>query len=153
MKHNAFIYSLKVWLTSVLAAPALFVLISFLIDGTDKWGIFNENSNGPFFYFIFVIFGFIFSFITWITFLLTIVLIKRYCTDDQLKKWLICFSGILLTIATFCLVMGPKDLFNDSDGFSNLMYANCACISWGVWFYKLRTAPPEQEIAREEPVS
>jgi len=149
MKYNSLKYSLKVWLTSVLIAPALAELISFLLNDKDAPGIFS-NSDGVFFYVVFVIFGFAFSFITWLAFLLVIVLTTTYCSEAHLKKWLIFSAGVALTVGTFILIFGSQGLFSDPDGFNNLMYANCACIGWGVWFYRLDDAPIEKQIEAEE---
>jgi hypothetical protein len=137
MKYNTFTYSLKVWLTSVVAAPLLSVIIMYLklIPGSADG--FDFIYSGPELYLVFTAFGFLFSFATWVAFWIITKAATLYVSQPVLMRWLIFAAGILLTTATFCIVF-PHDLFQVNSVFRILMVCNCACIGGGVWFYKLK---------------
>ena len=141
MKHNSFLYSLKVWLTSVVLSPVIYVLLLAIRQVADLREMLNTGIWMISEYIIFVVAQFIFSFITWILFVAVILISARISMAQTFRKWIIFFAGIGLTVATFILMLSPFDLFNDANGLINLMYANCFCIGWGVWYYNLRAAP------------
>jgi len=148
MKYASLKYSLKVWLTSVVVSPALFVMVLALAGKMDLAEMFREGLRGFSFYFLMVAFSFIFSFITWIAFLLVILVVNIHCKRHHLVKWLIFFSGMGLTAGSFLLVLGPHEIFHDEFGI--LMGANCACIGWGVWFYRAELKTTEATKTSEQ---
>jgi hypothetical protein len=135
MNTNSILYSLKVWLTSVGLAPVMYLII-------DSWQRENYYSTFTGFinqqigkYIVCLIFGGIFSFLTWLTFLFIIKgLIATFPSSQQLKH-LIAVAGILLTAFTFALVL--PETFNVHNEFFYLMLANCVCIAGGSYLYKL----------------
>lgn len=98
-----------------------------------------NNGDVIMYCFAIIIIGLILSFFTWVVFVLIIALIKKICRQDNIAKWLICAVGIILTLSTFALVFGTNDLF-----YNPLVYGNCICISWGVWFYKFSPSPENE---------
>jgi len=148
MKYASLKYSLKVWLTSVVISPALFVMVLALEGKMDLSEMFHEGLLGFSFYFLMVAFSFIFSFVTWLAFLSVILVVKIYCKRHHFVKWLIFFSGMSLTAMSFLLVLGPHEIFHDEFGI--LMCANCACIGWGVWYYRLELKATEPKGASEQ---
>ncbi|QXV65779.1 hypothetical protein INP83_01390 [Mucilaginibacter sp. 21P] len=102
---NALSYSLKIWLSSVFVGPAIFFIIDYLRHGGT-----SAFRNGMLdIYFLFVIFGGLFSFVTWITFhFLMRIVITAFVSRVSNVKYLIAFLGASLTVVTFLIV--PHDL-------------------------------------------
>ena len=127
------LYSLKVWLTSVLLAPIFYLIIMNLKDfgGTQQTGAVGET------YFLLIIFGFVFSFVTWFIFFILIMLISSYAPNEITARLIICVTGIVLVLATFMLTIFNYRLINDGD-FIYLVAANCICIGAGSWIYKFK---------------
>ena len=136
MKYASLKYSLKVWLTSVVIAPVLYSVLGAILYPSYRLGM-QTVINFLTDYLGMVLFSLWFSFVTGLIFWLMVVLIVRFCYDENLKKWWIFLIGISLTIGTFTFALGPWTLVPDKFGL--LLYANCACIGWGVWFYRLNT--------------
>jgi hypothetical protein len=64
------------------------------------------------------------------------MLAARFITNELTARLTICIAGIVLTVATFMLILLRDGLFNDNEGFAYLMLANCLCIGVGSWIYK-----------------
>jgi len=82
-----------------------------------------------------VIFGAIFSFFTWILFVLIIKGIITCFSQFRQLKLVIALIGVGLTIGTFALAL--PETFNIHNEFFFLMLANCACIAGSSYFYHL----------------
>lgn len=128
-----FLYSLKVWLTSVLLAPIFYLIIMRVKDigGTQHTGPVGEM------YFLLIIFGFLFSFLTWLVFFISIMLITSYAQNEITARLMVCIIGVAMVLATFMLTIFNHKLTNDDD-FIYLVAANCLCIGAGSWIYKLK---------------
>ncbi|MEP6610225.1 MAG: hypothetical protein ABJA76_00010 [Mucilaginibacter sp.] len=127
------LYSLKIWLTSVLLAPIFYLIIMDIkkFAGTQQVGPIGEM------YFLLTIFGLLFSFVTWFIFFILIMLISSYAPNEITARLIICVTGIVLVLATFMLTIFNHRLTNDGD-FIYLVAANCICIGAGSWIYKLK---------------
>lgn len=134
MKYNTLTYSLKVWLTSVAAAPFLSITILTIYDKTNFSILPESFLSGLWMYILFTIAGFIFSVATWVVFWLVVKVATNCVPEFSVRQWLIFIAGILLTAATFFVLFSP---FRDSL-FLILMLCHCTCIGWGTWFYKLK---------------
>jgi hypothetical protein len=135
MKSNSFIYSIKVWLTSVAIAPVIYLLIESCLKRDYYPSITDYMNEEISKYAMCVLFGGIFSLLTWVLFFLIIKgIILFYPSADQVK-YVIIVLGVLLTTATFAVFLPP--VFNVHNEFFYLMLANCICIAGGSWFYKL----------------
>jgi hypothetical protein len=86
-------------------------------------------------YFLLIIFGFLFSFLTWFIFFILIMLISRFAPNEMTARLIICVTGIVMVLATFMLTIFNHRLTNDGD-FIYLVAANCLCIGAGSWVYK-----------------
>jgi uncharacterized membrane protein len=137
MVYNSLKYSLKVWLTSVLVSPLIFVLLLCLKQTKDITEIFNNELSLLFGYVTFVFVQMILSCVTWFLFWIFILLMASSQLSQRIRIWAIFFVAMILTVGTFALILLPFDSSNDRDGLINLMYANCMGIGWGVWYYKL----------------
>jgi hypothetical protein len=146
MKYNALKYSLKIWLTSVAIAPVLDLIISFLQGKIYYHTLQQQLSDSFFMYCVMVVFEIAFSFITWIIFLLSIQIIINYVSRQVVRTWIIFITGILLTLGTFTVVLSPREILRNTDGFASIIFATCFCIGAGTWFYKLKPVTAEVEI-------
>ncbi len=137
MIQKLFKYSFRVWITSVLVAPAIYIIASALLRYSTI--TFSPNSSDNVFevYLLFVFCGALFSVATWLVFYLVIWLIANVC-PAELRKIFIFLFGVALTPATFIVVFGVHTAFNPHEDLSILMYANTLCIGAGVWFYDLK---------------
>jgi hypothetical protein len=138
MQSNSFSYSLKVWLTSVVLAPVT-VLVTNLSTNDHYTGFASHLADAFVFYMLCMIFGGIFSFITWIIFLFIIKGLIAFFPPSRQLKHLIAVAGTLLTVGTFAF-FGWR-VFDIHNYFFYLMLANCVCIAGGSHFYKLENAP------------
>jgi len=127
------LYSLKIWLTSVLLAPIFYLTIMVLKD----WGGTQHAGAAGEMYFLLIIFGFVFSFITWFIFFILIMLITSYAPNEITARWIICITGVIMVVVTFMLTIFKNGIANDGD-FIYLVATNCFCIGAGPWIYKLK---------------
>jgi len=118
----------------------LFTIRELLDDGTRLVGM----------YILLVVLQLLFSFVTWLVFLLLVNLVSLIPIPRLLIRLLIFSIGILLTIGTFMALDSFIGSLSDRDSLINLVYANCAGIGWGVWYYKLDIKAKEQNITAEE---
>ena len=137
MTVKTFLYSLKVWLTSVAVAPAIFFVITFCTDSITHNQVIDGQHIGPlmFEYAALVIIELIMSFITWLIFLTITQLTISYKINPTIRRWLLFAAGIFLTIATFSVVLLPGDGVDISTIIIKIMLCNCLCIGWGSLFY------------------
>ncbi|MBD1385663.1 hypothetical protein IDJ75_10275 [Mucilaginibacter rigui] len=91
-----------------------------------------------------VLFGGIFSLLTWVIFLFIIKGLIASCPSSRQIKHLIAVAGIVLTAGTFALVM--PEAFNVHNEFFYLMLSNCVCIAGGSYLYKLEITNVTQAV-------
>jgi len=137
MISSKFLYSLKVWLTSVVVAPILFSGIRISIPGlyretgVELLSKFFESCFGLIFIELF------FSFVIWLIFLVAVQIIVTCVSNEILRRWTLFITGLVLTMAPFIILMPWGEILDITDFFTGIMLCNCFCISWGVWYYKL----------------
>nr|WP_067062764.1 hypothetical protein [Mucilaginibacter sp. L294] len=134
MNTNSILYSLKVWLTSVVLAPVIYLTINSCLGKKNQTGFWDFVSEQISIYGGCEIFGIILSFFTWVLFILIIKgIITCFSVFPQLK-FVIASVGLLLTIGTFWVFFSVSRFV---DGYYYLMMANCICIVGGSLFYDL----------------
>ncbi|MDB5125965.1 MAG: hypothetical protein JWQ85_197 [Mucilaginibacter sp.] len=134
MQSNSFVYSVKVWLTSVVLAPLMFLIIEICSNNRyhlNSTAFIDQQIST---YAICVVFGGIFSLITWLLFFFIIKVITIYFPPVREVKYGIAVIGALLTFGTFSIFF---PVFDIQDEFFYLMISNCICIAGGSCFYKL----------------
>lgn len=141
MLLHSFKYSLKVWLTSVAVMPLLFFATTFSGENVLNQGIYKLITRDAYLYCVIFVFELLFSFVTWVIFLIIIQLTVTYFESRITRLSIISISGILLSMGTFVLVLSPSDAFNITRGFGGLLLCTCFCIGAGSWFYKLEPKP------------
>jgi len=141
MNSNIFQYSLRVWLTSVVGAALVFVLITIVKEPNLSQSFWQAISSFFSDWLFFAGFQLLFSIATWLVFYVVILLLVKRIHNHRTRLWTISIAGIVLTLITFKLTLLQEGLFNDNSGFAYLMIANCFFIGSGSWFYELR--PPE----------
>ncbi|MDO3641602.1 hypothetical protein [Mucilaginibacter sp. L3T2-6] len=138
MTSNTFLYSLRVWLTSVVTAPILFILIE-ICRGRLSWQTpevtIGSVINIWLFYAAFELF---FSLATWFLFYIVITILARHILRPHLRMTIIFITGVLFTIVTFRVTLLQDGFFNDNNNYLGLMICNCFCIGAGSLLYKLR---------------
>ncbi len=127
------LYSLKVWLTSVLLSPVLYIVLIVIKNFDVSLRLYSFGST----YILLVLFSFLFSFLTWFVFFLIIMVISNYACSETIARVIICITGMTMTAATFRLTIFQNG-FTISDIYIYLMFANCFCIGAGSWIYKFR---------------
>ncbi|MFT5820531.1 MAG: hypothetical protein ACI8ZM_001774 [Crocinitomix sp.] len=117
-------YSLKFWLLSVIVAP---ILISL------------ANSRGEFFI-LFLVFGFVFSIISWVLITLIIYQLKELKLKMVAKKIIISIFGIILCYIPFHLTFGPTD----EDMTQKYIYLYYMIpLVLGIWIFKMKVSAPD----------
>lgn len=140
MTSNTFSYSLKVWLTSVVTAPILFILIE-ICRGKLNWQIPGVTVGSAFNMWVFYsAFELFFSLATWFIFYLTLLILVRYVHETGFRKTIICLTAVLFTVITFRVTLLQDGFVNDNNNYLGLMICNCFCIVAGSLLYKLRVA-------------
>jgi len=140
MTSNTFLYSLRVWLTSVVSAPILFILIE-ICRGKLRWPTPGVAIGSVLDMWLFyVAFELFFSLATWLLFYLVITVLCRHIFRPRIRTTIICITGILFTIITFRVTLLQDGFFNDNNNYLGLMICNCLCIGAGSLLYKLKTA-------------
>jgi len=137
MTSCTFQYSLKVWLTSVVIAPLLFIIFTYGPQVDYCRNLQQVLSSGLFYYVFFACLELAFSLLTWLVFLLVIQLVTMCIYKPIIRRLLICIAGISLTIGNFMIVLSPRELLNFGDGPATIVLFNCLCIGGGVWYYKM----------------
>ncbi len=138
-------YSLKVWLTAVVVAPLLILLIFFILSYSSIIQYTEAIRSGLYMYLFCVVFELIFSSITWLIFTIVVGLVLSIRSSGIQKTWIIFVTAVLLTVGTCAAMLVPFGFLENS---SDLSFAgiitgcNCSCIGLGVWFYKLKLPGP-----------
>jgi len=135
MQSNSFVYSVKIWLTSVVLAPLFYLMIQVYLKGNQRSDFGDFISNQITTYIMFVILSGFFSFFTWVLFFCIVKIITLYFSSVQFAKCIIVAIGLLLTAGTFAIIL--PEPFNIGDDIFYIMLANCICIAGGSLFYKL----------------
>lgn len=116
---DSIIYSIKFWLLSVIVAPILIALSTSNVD----------------LFLLFLVFGFIFSIISWVIITLIIYQINRFKLTTTKKKIIISIFGILLCYIPFYLTFGP----NDEDMTQRFIYLYYMIpLVIGIWMFKMK---------------
>jgi len=149
MKNTVLQYTFKVWVTSVVVSPFLFGLILLARQIVTVTELLDDGWRLSGIYLGLAVLQLLFSFVTWIVFLLLVNVVSLIPLSNLLIKVIIFCIGILLTIGTFMALRDFISLIGDRDNIVNLMYANCAGIGLSVWYYRLNTASVEREIEVE----
>jgi len=146
MQSNSFVYSLKVWLTSVALAPIIYLCIEACIK-KNYYASFTAFLNEQIgIYVMCILFGGLFSLLTWLLFFVIIKFVIIYLNRAWGIKYLLSLIGALLTIGTFAIFFPVLDVHTE---FFYLMVANCICISGGSLYYHLEIQRPPEIILNQ----
>ena len=132
--NSPFLYSLKVWLSSVLVAP---IIYGFYYAWPD-WG----HPNVPFSdvnslmqaYFGALVIGATLSLITWLMFLVATIITCREIKYLIQRKLILSGVGAILTILTFILFSSLSGSLSDVPLI--IMFSYCLCIVGGSISYR-----------------
>jgi uncharacterized membrane protein HdeD (DUF308 family) len=135
MNFRALDFTLRVWLTSVLVAPAIYIIVQWYVDSINN--VANREYLNPFMYLMVVIFELIFSFVIWLIFWGIVEAVVFYCHTKELQRWLIFISAMILTIVPLALLGDFESVIDYKNWMFTPMVANALCIGCGCWLYKL----------------
>jgi hypothetical protein len=141
MLFKSFIYSLKVWLTSVIVTPLVFFILAYSGGRVSNDSIYEQISTAAYQYGMILVFELLFSFITWVIFLIIINQTVTYINNRATRLSIISISGVLLTMGTFMVILTPSEAFKVTRGFGGLTLCTCLCIATSSWFYQLEPSP------------
>lgn len=110
MSAKVFFYCLKVWLASVLIGPALFWCCLTRID-TDASYTFTEFLG---FWGYAVLYSLVFSLISFLLFLLSMVYVSHRHWPWHRQRWTIALLGIVLTLAPIAVFLGTLKFFDET---------------------------------------
>ncbi|AMR30739.1 hypothetical protein A0256_04535 [Mucilaginibacter sp. PAMC 26640] len=133
MVRTALYYSLKVWLTSIIISPILFLLIDLFTKHNQ-----TNLEGGVLFIILSTLYGLVLSSISWLLFWLWSYFLLKLSISLIAFKTVLSFFGSALTILPFVL-------FSRDHGFpdaSTIMWAlnyNVVIVA-GVWFYKINSS-------------
>ncbi len=136
MRSNSLFYSLKIWGTALLIAPALNLVVADFIRPPYNGGAGQYILDQLSAYFFTAFFAGIFSVITWLLLFLVIQIIIRVFPLKVYVKYIIMVTGVLLTLGTFYAVFGW--LFHTRDEYFPFMIFTYLCIAGGAYFYNLK---------------
>ncbi|MDR6945060.1 hypothetical protein [Mucilaginibacter pocheonensis] len=129
---QAIVYSFKVWLTSVIAAPIIFFLINFISTGISS----NIFQLVNFLFYLYIVLATaVASVITWLIFYAIIYFVSRSGWPNRIGLLAIFSSSELLVVVTFKLFLVLLNGF-DNTTFNTLMLCHCICIGGGILYYK-----------------
>jgi hypothetical protein len=141
MKFHSLFYSLKVWLSSVLLAPLICILVQW-------W--FDPNSIGveafSWLYPIVVFSELILSLLTWFLFWGIIEISGIFLMNRLIQRWLIFISSVILSASTLLLLCWPITRHSFNDIFFDVGLCNCICIGAGCWVFRLGPRQPNSKV-------
>jgi len=131
---QALIYSVKIWLTSVVAAPFLVLLIGLLGRMVDGVGIALAM----------LMLGMLFSLPSFLVLLLACWCFIRWQNNVVIIKVELTLIGVLLTYTPF-LIINDYAFLLDRDQLSRTFFVLYSLlIIFGIWYYSLKPASKEQ---------
>jgi hypothetical protein len=142
MPSNSFIYSLKVWLTSVGLGPAMFIIFNICTHNRNhlnSTGFINMQVE---IYEMSLMYGGLFSLPTWLLFYLIIKIIAVYYPAMPAGKSGVAIIGALLTLGTFALVF---PILGFGPAFYYLAISYGMCTAGGSLFYELEAIDCPEE--------
>jgi len=126
MKYYVFPYCFKVWITSVLFAPIIFLPIDYFSNPGNRGVRLSDITSVISGYLVFIIAGAVLSIITLLVFWTIGVIVYRSVTNMIHRKLIMSFIGGILTALTFLMFFFPMDVFNKFP--IAIMSSYCVCI-------------------------
>ena len=144
MRSNSLSYSLKIWGTALLIAPALTLILFNFTKNYYNGNVGQYISDQFSMYFFMVFCAGIGSIATWLLLFAVIQIAIKLLPLKMYVKYIIMVTGVLLTIGTFYFFL--RWTFNTGNEFLPFMIFTCICIAAGAYFYKLKTENETENI-------
>jgi hypothetical protein len=132
--HPSVVYSLKVWLTSVVLGSFLSCL-PFIFPLTDWYELVTVLFGGML---LVMIVAALFSILSWAGLLLSIHLLTKYPFNEKQVKLKLSVIGLLLALAPLLFITGGGLGVDWTDRLAVICYPSL--IVAGIWFYRLEPA-------------
>lgn len=117
--RRSFVYPLKVWMTSVLVSPLLYLLIIKMGGYRDQYA---ALFSGWGYYAVAVMVGALFSIPNWLLLWVCYYFISRTKLTYLTKKAALLTIGLLLTALLFVLFNGGKEIIHSADYITAVSY-------------------------------
>ena len=127
------LYSLKIWLTSVVVGPALYGIF----DALTRPNFLHNLTGVAGFYLYSLPYGLILSIPSWLLFWLLLHSLNMLRWNWVTTRVLFSIVAVILTLAPFILLFGADDPAGN-ETFLAWPMAYCFVLIAGIWFYKLR---------------
>ena len=131
---QAIVYSLKVWLTSVVVAPFLVLLI----------GLLGKMGEGVGIALAMLMLGTMFSLPSFLLLSLACWALTRMQSKIVMIKVELTLIGVLLTYIPFFIINDYAFLINRDELSRTFFVIYSLLITFGIWFYKFKGASKEQ---------
>ncbi len=131
-------YSLKIWFSTIVVAPIIFLVVDRALTGSILDEPMSDWYEYIVFYFGLIVIGGFFSTIIFAIFLLIVKVTVTYSGSVSQCKRIISGSGFLLSMGTFGI---PSYLFERNFRLE-IFYVSASyaiCTVWFSWFYELAT--------------
>jgi hypothetical protein len=133
MNYCIFNYGLKVWLTSVVVSPILYILIEVIINP----GYFESVPSRMAFIVFSIPYGLILSIPSCLLLLASIYVFNRMSLPISTSKIWLSITGIILTLIPFVIMYHSYDI-ERRPAVIPWAISYCLVIVAGIWFYKLK---------------
>lgn len=125
---DSFLFSTKVWWTSLFVSPTLFILME------EGLAIFKDPGQGLAFVVLAVFFGGVFSIPNWLLLTVGVALFRRLQWSEAATRLLIQLWATVLTAGLFTLMGGDSGF---DSAFPILPLCYWSTLSFGIWNYRL----------------
>ncbi|MGF7039102.1 hypothetical protein M2273_002354 [Mucilaginibacter lappiensis] len=133
MNYHVFNYCLKVWLTSVVVSPILYILIEVIINS----GYFESIPSEIAFILFSILYGLILSIPSCLLLLGSLYVLNRMNLSISTSKIWLSITGIILTLIPFVIMYHSYDI-ERRPAIIPWAISYCLVIVAEIWFYKLK---------------
>ena len=142
MFSKAINYSFRVWVTSVLVSPIIYLPVSFYRQ-SEPLKLVDAIEGAIPIYMLFVVLETALSSVTYLVFAAMVWLAVATIRHDLWLKSVTFSIGVMLSIGNYVLIC-RSELADSDYMFFTMMLCNTATIGWACWFYDLK--PKEKQL-------
>lgn len=138
MNFRALLYSIKIWLTSVVISSLALSAFILFEPGANSSGLLTDLAACAALGLRIAIFELLFSFFTWVAFALVILILIRFSIQPLTLKWIIFGCGVILSAGSCVAIFLQLGMFDGTFLAPVIIISNTVCIGTFTWIYKLR---------------
>jgi hypothetical protein len=141
MKTYPVLYTLKVWLSSVLAAPYIGMILEFSGSGSHR-----EIMDMLCLYIIIIVVETALTFFVWVVFWGLTEIMVRTMSDVRDIRLAASLTGLVIA-SLICWLIDSDDPFSFKDIVFDVALGNCFCIFAGCWYFNIASRIPNQPLS------